>query len=346
MLVAEIRKILKNYESNDLIEIAIELYKAVPKSKREDRDIDALIKDLKEYKKKGKFDKSQFENIDISKLKQQIELFIEYAYEQYYFAPNRYVPKKERPKWRFIVKTYIKKLQSISINHKDSKIATDLLIEIYKMLNYACGYYLFNTDNPFRSVGIVQTHLLDTVISRILGEGISESSLKTAIELTVKGYVDRETLHEELNITLVSNIKTPDSRIMALQQCKVIREKLCQSRKALKRGESDYKIEEEINNLANIEFRINASLCEYDTAIKNFKKHYSTYDKEILLYILLGLLMEYNLMKHWILEYNDALTKGIDPRKTLVNTYNYILKNNKLPESFIWDERYITEEES
>ena len=87
-------------------------------------------------------------------------------------APNSFIHKKERLKWRFIVKDYIKDLQSISVDGKEGKDATDLLEKLYGMLCYACCYYIFNTDNPFRSIGIGQAVLLDLIITRKLGNGL------------------------------------------------------------------------------------------------------------------------------------------------------------------------------
>ena len=115
---------------------------------------EVITQDVRAYISIGKLDKTKDSKKNINELKQEIEIFIDYAYKQYYFAPNNFVHKKERPKWRFKVKAYIKELQEVSIHSAEGKIATTLLQNIYKMLSYACAYYIFNTDNPFRSVGI------------------------------------------------------------------------------------------------------------------------------------------------------------------------------------------------
>ena len=41
-----------------------------------------------------------------SELELELEEFLSDAYAQNYFAPNRFVPKSERPKWRFKVKRF------------------------------------------------------------------------------------------------------------------------------------------------------------------------------------------------------------------------------------------------
>ncbi|MEZ0118499.1 UNVERIFIED_ORG: hypothetical protein ABRZ91_002456 [Heyndrickxia coagulans] len=49
---------------------------------------------------------------------------------------------------------------------------TDLLEKLYEMLCYGCGYYIFNTDNPFRSIGMEQVELFDILLKRKFSMGI------------------------------------------------------------------------------------------------------------------------------------------------------------------------------
>ncbi len=165
MLLSEIKNVLKKYEQNDLRLLVLEMYKAMPKKLREDKDIDALLQDLQSQLSTNKNEKASVKQTDVMKLKMEINQFINYAYRQYYFAPNNYVRKNERPKWRFKVKAYIKELQAVPINSENGKIATDLIENLFAMLSYACGHYIFNTEDPFRSVGIEQIELFDIVIN-------------------------------------------------------------------------------------------------------------------------------------------------------------------------------------
>jgi hypothetical protein len=149
---------------------------------------------------------NQDRETDIKDLKPEIERFVDYAYNQYYFAPNSYVHKKERSKWRFKVKAYIKSLQGVPVYGENGIGATDLLEKLYNMLCYACGYYIFNTENPFKSVGIEQTVLLDIILKRKFGSGISKESVKSAAALVINSRVDRETVHSDLINLLVENL--------------------------------------------------------------------------------------------------------------------------------------------
>ncbi len=337
MLLSEIREQLKKYNEEDLRLLVAEMYKSIPKRVREDKDIDTLVQDVRAYISIGKIDKTKDSKKSINELKQEIEIFIDYAYKQYYFAPNNFVHKKERPKWRFKVKAYIKELQEAPIHSAEGKIATTLLQNIYKMLSYACAYYIFNTDNPFRSVGIEQTLLLNIVIARTLGNGANNESLKSAIELVINSAVDRETLHSSLITILVMNLRTSDSRVIAIEQCKLIKKELekpkpVSSKKTWGSDSYDYEQKEKINNLVEMVFRIYMELCEYDEAIRYFNKNYYNRVLEVSLYVLLRLLHEYELKEHWLREYDMGVKKGLEIREKLRKTYEYIQKNDKLPE--------------
>mgnify|MGYP000897547052 CR=1 FL=1 len=340
MLVSELRELLKKYKEEDLRLLVSEMYKAMPKKLREDKDIDALLQDVHTYMRIGKVESRQDKQVNVDDLKQKIDLFIDYAYKQYYFAPNSFVHKKERPKWRFIVKAYIKDLQDVSIDSEEGSVATDLFQKLYEMLSYACSYYIFNTENPFRSVGIEQTVLLDMVITRKLGSGINNESVKSAIELVINSELDRETLHSFLIQVLVMNLKSPDSKVIAIEQCKLLKKELqkpkpAPSKKSWSSDFSDYKRIDKINNLVETVFRLHIELCEYDEAIKYFNGNNIERSAEVLLYVLLSLLLEYELKELWLREYDEAVKKGVKPREALQKTYEYILENDKLPEYFL-----------
>lgn len=341
MLISEVRKLLKKYNEEDLRLIISEMYKSMPKKLREDKDIDALLQDVHGYLQIGKVERIQDSQTDINDLKPEIDQFIDYAYKQYYFAPNSFVRKKERPKWRFKVKAYIKSLQDISVEGEDGEAATDLLEKLYNMLCYACNYYIFSTDDPFKSVGIEQTVLLDTVIIRKFGNGINKESIKSAIELVINSRVDRVTVHSSLINVLIKNLKSSDSKEIAIEQCIGLKAELNRSRsnsskKSWASDSSDFKREEKINNLVEMIFRLNIALCEYGEAIKYFNCNYVERDSEVSLYVLLRLLFEYELKEYWLKEYNEALKKGVKPREALQKTYKYIKENDKLPEYFLY----------
>lgn len=337
MLVSELRELLKKYKEDDLRLIVTELYKSIPKKMREDKDIDELLKDVHTTLRIGKTEKTQNKQIDFVALKPKVDLFLDYAYKQYYFAPNSYVHKKERPKWRFIVKGFINDLQTIPLEDPQGKTATDLLVKLYEMLSYACAYYIFNTENPFSSVGIGQSELLDIVVKRMLGNGIDKESVKTAIKITISSYPNRNTVTSLQISTLVSNFKSTDFKEIAIEQAKALKEELVRQspnpkKKPISSNLSEYEREEKINNLVETVFKLYISLCEYDKAIQYFNSNYIEWNKEVNLYILLDMLIHYRLKEHWLSVYESAVKKGINPRGALQKTYQYIRENNELPD--------------
>lgn len=341
MLVSELREIIKKYNVEDLKLIISEMYKSMPKKLREDKDIDEMLKDVHAFMNIGKVEKSSSKQVNIIDLKREIDQFIDFAYKQYYYAPNNYVHKKERPKWRFKVKAFIKDLQGIPLDGEDGQIATELLQKLYEMLSYACAYYIFNTEDPFRSVGIEQTLSINIVLSRILGSGISKDSVKRAIELVINSRVDRETLPSYLIMELINNLKTTDSKEIAIQQCISVKAELKKPKQDERKklwlsDSSDYQHIEKSNNLTEMVFRLNMSLNEYDEGIRYYNENCIDRDKEVTLYKLLGLLLEYELKDHWLREYELALKRGVKPRETLIKTQKYIVENDKLPEYFIY----------
>lgn len=334
MLISELRNLLGKYKEDDLRYIIIELYKYMPKRLKDENDIDNLLQDIN-IKKIEKL-KGPPEFVD---LKQEINQFIGYAYNNYYFSPNNIVRKNERPKWRFKVKGYIKELQSIPFEDTNGNDATDLLIKLFEMLCYGCAYYIFRTENPFASVGIEQTALLDIVISRKLAGEINSDSIKSAAALVINSQVDRETLPSFLILTLMKNLKTSDSKEIAIEQCIILKSEIENLNKELPKkswlsDNSLYERKEKINNLVETIFRLNIALCEYEEAIKYYNNNHIENNSEVSLYILLHLLFVYGLKEYWLNEYNESLKKGIKPRESLKKVYDYINKNGELPEYF------------
>ncbi len=341
MLLPELRELLKKYKEEDLRLIIAEIYKSIPKSLRESKDIDVLLQDVHKYLQIEKVEKTKDRQIDVYNLKPKIELFIDYAYNQYYFAPNNFIHKKERPKWRFIVKSYINDLQSIPCEGEKGLIATNLLQKLYEMLSYACGYYIFNTNDPFRSVGIAQTKLLDTVITRKFASGINKESVRSAIELVIYSRVDMSTVRSSLTDVLIENLKTPDSKLIAIEQSmalKVELNKLIQNKSNKSRSSSsfDYEKKEKTNELVEMAVKLNLSLCEYEEAINCFSKNYIERNLEVSLFMLLSLLHEFNLKEYWLREYERAMQNEINPREALKKTYKYIQENDALPDCILY----------
>ena len=342
MKITELRKIVKEYEEEDLRLLVAELYRAMPKSLREEKEIDDLIREARVRLHEPKKAKTDKKSTDINELKPVIEDFLENAYEQNYYIPNRIIPKQERPKWRFHVKAYIKALQSVPMEGEDGKAAAALLEKLYLMMCYACCYYIFNTDDPFRSVGIDQSDLLEIVLRAKFAYGIDHDVVKSAINLVTNPGLDRETLHSSLIVVLVFCLKTTDSKEIAIEEAKKRKaeldyEAVYQAGKKKNHNFSggNYWRKEEQNILVEIVFRLYIKLGDYDAAIEYFKKNIKESTKEIELYVLLELLFVSDLKDYFIREYEAGVKKGVKPREQLQRVYKYTVENGELPQ-FFW----------
>ncbi len=332
-MISDVRNALDQYKLDDMKRLALALYKAMPAKLRDEKNIDAMVKDLKAFEaaKKGCAQGSAA-SLDIKKLSMEITQFLDFAYAQYFLAPNTFVRKAERPKWRFRTKDYIKQLRTIAPETEHGKTATALLVKLYAMLSYASAYYLFNTDNPFRSVGIEQENLLDIIVVRLLSDGVNADNLSLVISLIVDGYADRETLTLQLTRVLLNRVRTTDGRETAIAQCKRIwEEKAAKGKPVGKRGSYsselvEFKKQETMNDLVEMTFCFYGELYEFDSGIDYFLKHYKENKAEITLYVLLDFLRMYKQSALWIREYERAQKQNVKPRSSLKADYEHLLK--------------------
>ena len=321
MRVDELRTTLNKYNGAELKEIIVSLYKMIPKSRKEDSSLDELL--LNFTHEKSKTPDKKIKPINFEPLKTEIEQFMEYADMQYYLAPNKYVRKEQRSKWRFEVKRFIKEL--LPVGGENSEEAGRLLADIYEMLCYACGYYVFRTEDPFSALGYRQSDLLQLVLRKIFYNGFNLDAMKKAVFLTLDSTVDRETLHVELMFALLDILKTTDTKEMALSQC-VAYQKEYDSYQASKDefkypSGNKYRRERHLNYATELYLLLKFSLLEYDDGIDYFWKHHKEINKEITLYCLLRLLDDDSLSGLWIREYEKAVANGIKPRNYLQEKY-------------------------
>ncbi len=331
MYIKEVREILKSYSAKDMKVLIAEMYKAMPKKLREEKNIDEMVRDVQAFKEKNKRRKKTKKKIDLDFLEIDVEEFVDYAYKQYYFAPNSYVHKKERSKWRFKVKRFINDLYQVGLDDEEGEVATLLLQQLYEVLTYGCAYVIFSSDNPFRSVGIEQTSLLNGIIKRKFSYGINDESVKTMIELVINNYLDTDTLYSDLFKVLIENLSTADAKQVAINQCDEVLKEVV----ALSNSEhgSEYNKRRKVNNLVEMALRLSIELHEIENGINYYWKNNMEQNKEVSLYILLRILFEYGLKDYWVQEYERVASSGIDIREKLNSMYEYIQENDKLPES-------------
>lgn len=318
MKVQELRQLLSTVDRALLEKAFVESYKQFSKSKKE--EVDQIIHDVLEGKSADK--PKEEAPASFADLEQQIKVFIENAYAQNYFAPNRIIPKNQRPKWRFMVKNFIKELQKIPENDENYSKSVKLLTDLYLLICSACHYYLFSTEDPFRSIGWGQADFFQAVVKRTFGKGYSREAISALLSYAVTGGLSRESLHIEQEMALLQELKTSDVKYMAIEEAKKLVEE--RDNKLKKLGKYDnqrYYLKESINELCGMILMITIALAEPEKGVPYYFKNCEECDKEITLYRALGRVdyMEDNDL--WLQVYKYGIAQKIDPRDSLKKEY-------------------------
>jgi hypothetical protein len=336
MKVNELRERIKKYTRADLERLTVELYKAIPKAKKEDMAVDELIANPSSKKKKsvGTF-------ASLATLREEVPRFIEHAEAQYYLAPNRVVPKGERSKWRFRVKRWYKDLQQEKLSDGDLAKQAELLTQLYSLLCKACGYQYFTAYDPFESVGVAQTEFYESVLRLKWEVDDKPAFIKTGITLIVDNFLNRYTLEGDLMEVLLQFLPIADLRYLAIEKAKeLIAEHDFQPpapeperrvRVLFMTDRSDYRKQAKHNNLVEMVFRTHAKLFEFDQGIHFYQQHHYERQPEVKLYILIRLLFNAQQPDLIVREINLAEKAGVEPRENLKQLRDHIAKDGQLP---------------
>lgn len=324
MKIQEFRDKIKQCKREDLEQIAAELYKYLPKSKKEEAD--PLIEDIISGKAKEN-KKKQNVLMDFDTLKKEINKFIENVDNDLYIKPNRIVSKDQRSKWRFEVKHFVKQLNAVPVDGENGVESAKLLRELYKRLAYGCGYYIFSTDDPFRSVGIRQPDFYEMLIKRTFATGFTDENIKNMLEDAVFVFIDRESLYIELEMIFAKSLTTSDLKYKAIDFIKeYMEQREDKFKKTDKYSDNKYRIECDIEELCNTMLVISIMLYEPDDAVEFYWKHDKERDTEITLYKILDTVRIFGDEKLWIRIYEDGIKRGIEPRNYLKKLYMELSK--------------------
>lgn len=319
MKIAEFRDKMKNAERANLEVIASELYKQIPK-RLKDEEIDSLIEEILINGKPGA--KKSKDTVSFDELKSNIDYFLDCAMAGYYFTPNRIIPKSKRSKWRFEVMNYVKQLDKITADDPNSEEAARLYRDIYNVLSYGCGFYLFSTENPFGSIGIHQYDFYERLVAKYFANGYSKEKIKDMLTAATAVYVDPSTLYIELQISFIGGLKTVDMKELAVKIAKERVGELKSKLKTMKKHDNTYWLEKEISELCGVVLGLSIALFEGDAGAEYYMENVVTRDKEVALYKTLDIISVYSRSDDlWIETYEKYIKKGIKPRERLLEIY-------------------------
>lgn len=317
MKANELKQLLEKCDANKLKNITALIYKKVPKKTKEslDEEIIALVNNVK-------IDKHKKEIEDFNDLVKEAEEFIQNAYDGYYFKPNNVVPKKERSLWRFKVMKYIKAIKTINVQDENYDEANELLLKIFDVLSYACGYYTFSTYDPFASIEMVQYDFYELLAGRLLKKSRDNKTLTILIKLATSNLLDRNSLHEDM-IHILIEYMTGEEELLNLKAL---------SKEIFMNGGFDveeqyisiydYYKERSNNDLLLLTYRISLALKDPISELDYFMENYNDRNKEVGLYVVLDSINYDNSDKDWIDIY-DYVTKKykISARDSLRSEY-------------------------
>ncbi len=318
MKIQELRQMISKADRSLVEKAFAETYKKLKKAQKEEAD--DLIRSI--FSGEENDVKAEKKEISFEELERQILTFLENAQAGYYYAPNRIIPKHQRPKWRFLVKGYIKELEKIQVDSVYYDRAVRLLRDLYKLICTACNYYLFSTEDPFRSIGWDQQELYCLVAAKTFGAGYSKENIAEMVKAACTGGISRVSLYEEQEFALLTQLKTTDVKYLAIEAAKDFVKDREETLPSLKNHDSKlYYLEEEINNLCDLILMLSISLEETERGVKYYFKSSKEVRKEIILYRALQIAELMDEDSVWIEIYKYGLTKKIKPREELVEKY-------------------------
>lgn len=335
MKIGELREQLSKLKKEEIIKIASEFYKLIPKHKKEDYQVDSFVTNPSKKKTKS----ASKDKLSLLEVEKEVKFFIENAREQNYIFPNNVVPKKERPKWRFKVKRLYKELINQKRADKNLSKQAALLCELYELICESCGYQYFSGYDSFQSIGIEQTDFFTSTITLLHEAEGKANTIEKSIKLIVDNYLNRYTLYSGLMEILIATYEIPDLKYSAIE----ITKKLITQNGFVPKPESkkrkyitffadnnDFKQKEKNNNLAKLGFRLYISLFEAENGIEFYKEHYYHKHDEVKLYILIDILLHNRKKDLIVTEIEKAIEQGIEPRDKLIKLLNTIKKSGKL----------------
>ena len=297
MLVKELRDVTKNYNEKELNDIIVELYKRIPKSIKEEYNIDNYLINLKDAKKI----KKEEEPISFENLTKEIIYFIECVDNDLYAYPNKIINKNERSKWRFKVKKFYKELNKYPANTKEGLQATTLLIQLFKRLSYGCK---FNSWNTFRAIGMGQSMYYDNIVKRLFANSISKENLSLCISI-INLSNDPDELYTTMYDVFIENLNSKEIKEQVIH---LFEDKITELKEQLKEAQNyanEFDIKEDINNIIYAITNIYFTLDEFDKGIKYFQKNYLEKIFEVKEFILLEEIEKYHRYDEWIKEYES-----------------------------------------
>lgn len=318
MKLTELRPLMKNADRAQLEKAFSECYKMLKKQQKEEAD--PVLLAVLQGREPAKTVREQ--RVNFPELENEIITFLDNAYAGNYFAPNRTIPKSQRSKWRFKVKTFIKDLDKIDVNDQNYMHGVKLLTDIYRLMCAACTVYYFSTEDAFASIGWEQSQLFDMVVRKNLARGYMGVEFSDLLELAVDKGLSRESLSIAQEMVLFSYLKTEEERKRAMAAAHKLIEKKKSEFIGCKVSDSRrFYIKESINELRGFLLMLAARENEMEAELENYFSNVDMLNREVALYCALERMRCLDDNENWIKVYEYGIKQKIVPRDFLQKEY-------------------------
>ncbi len=333
MKIPELREKLSGLSEKELIYLAIEFYKLIPKAKREMYQLDAMTEAPDPASKPPKL---QGSTDSIADMEHKIIEFVRNAEAGYYFRNNREVSRKERRTWRSTVKSWHKALTSIDRPEGDLNKQADLLALLYLCLCRGQQYNVFTSHEPFEAINIGQAKFYRGILDIYEHASGKTEVINKGIELLIQSADDTHMITNLIDefLLLISIPDLYEKTIDSIENALTARS--IEYANAAKAARSHYNFEIKYNNVVNsltaLALKVYLRLGENNNALAFFDQHFRDKDPEVKLYKMITYLYsegKADLIRQAI---ESAKSKGINPRKSLLDLDQYIEINGVLPD--------------
>ncbi|MFC4618889.1 hypothetical protein ACFO4N_09125 [Camelliibacillus cellulosilyticus] len=327
MKVVELREQIKTYSAEELQVIIAEMYKAIPKRVKEDKEIDKLILDPQSFSQNRSSKKGRV--VNIHSLAFEIETFINYADNSYYFAPNKVVSKKERSQWRYKAKRFYKDLISGFQVPENREQVIKCMENLYKLFCEAEGRYIFVSPEPFEALGISRAEFLEQTLRMKKELEDPKTWIVNSIKLDM---INTENLIFG-DSTFVKLLTTAPLIEMAIDALKDMKKQMKKQAPPNQRRFSSERCEYEdnVNYVVATIYQCYGKLHEWDEAITYFKNNVLGDKKSVKVEWLLSLLANDQRIEEWKKEYELYIQTWQSTDQHLQAIYDFLNECGRFP---------------
>ena len=168
------------------------------------------------------------------------------------------------------------------------------------------------------------------LIRRTFATGLTDENLKNMLEDATLVYIDRNSLHIEMEAIYANALPTTDLKYKAIAFIKEYVERYeAELKTSTKRSHDEYRHKTYVEEMCETLLLISFSLCEPGEAVAYYWQHVHDARPEITLFKILDTISEYGDDKLWISVYEEGVQKGIQPREALEIQYQKLKKGSK-----------------